>query len=135
MAFAPQTPNEEAGLALVQNNNYHFRFTLVRATDGGVEARLIRRKGGEEETLGTCRASGTLHYLKVEAVGQDYAFYYAANPEVWVPIAEQVDGRILSTPVAGGFVGTMIGMYASANGVSSESVADFDYFEYLSLDR
>ncbi|MBM3263147.1 MAG: glycoside hydrolase family 43 protein [candidate division Zixibacteria bacterium] len=135
MAFAPQTPNEEAGLALVQNNNYHFRFTLALATDGGLEARVIRRKGGEEETLGVCRAVGVLHYLKMEAIGQDYAFYYAATPEAWVPIAEQVDGRILSTPVAGGFVGTMIGMYGSANGVSSESVVDFDYFEYLSLDR
>ena len=45
--------------------------------------------------------------------------------------AENVDGRILSTPVAGGFVGAYIGMYASSNGQPSDKVADFDWFEYV----
>jgi alpha-N-arabinofuranosidase len=44
-----------------------------------------------------------------------------------------VDGRILSTPVAGGFVGAYIGMYASSNGHPSENVADFDWFEYVGM--
>jgi xylan 1,4-beta-xylosidase len=48
-------------------------------------------------------------------------------------VAQAVDGRILSTPVAGGFVGTYIGMYASSNGQPSQNVADFDWFEYLGL--
>jgi alpha-N-arabinofuranosidase len=44
-----------------------------------------------------------------------------------------VDGRILSTPVAGGFTGTYIGLYASANGHTSTNTADFDWFEYRGL--
>jgi len=70
-------------------------------------------------------------YLKVEARGQDYGFYVATEPEAWRPVAERVDGRLLSTPVAGGFTGAYIGVYASSNGEPSTNVADFDWFEYL----
>ena len=65
--------------------------------------------------------------------GQAYSFYYAAFPETWIPIAENADGRVLSTQVAGGFVGAHIGLYASSNGQPSESAADYDYFEYAAL--
>jgi alpha-N-arabinofuranosidase len=44
-----------------------------------------------------------------------------------------VDGRILSTNVAGGGASAFIGMYASSDGQSSENVADFDWFEYVRL--
>ena len=40
------------------------------------------------------------------------------------------DGRILSTPVAGGFVGAYIALYASSNGEPSTNCADFDWFDY-----
>ncbi|MFN2286052.1 MAG: hypothetical protein ACK2UQ_16685, partial [Anaerolineae bacterium] len=42
-------------------------------------------------------------------------------------------GRILSTTVAGGFVGAYLGMYASSNGQPSTSIADFDWFEYIEI--
>ena len=65
----------------------------------------------------------------------DPSIYYAAESEAWQPVAENVDGRVLSTQVAGGFVGAMIGMYASSNGQPRASVADFDWFEYVGLDQ
>jgi alpha-N-arabinofuranosidase len=74
-------------------------------------------------------------YFKVEARGQNYSFYVGAQPETWQPVAEAVDGRILSTPVAGGFVGAYVGMYASSNGQSSENVANFYWFEYVGLEE
>jgi alpha-N-arabinofuranosidase len=40
------------------------------------------------------------------------------------------DGRILSTPIAGGFTGVHLGMYASSNGFPSSSNADFGWFDY-----
>jgi xylan 1,4-beta-xylosidase len=62
---------------------------------------------------------------------QAYSFYVAGEPDKWHPVAQDVDGRILSTPVAGGFVGTYIAMYASSNGQPSTNSADFDWFEYI----
>jgi alpha-N-arabinofuranosidase len=71
----------------------------------------------------------------VEADGQAYSFYIATELESWQPVAEAVDGRILSTSVAGGFVGAYIGMYASSNGQPCANFADFDWFEYVGLDE
>jgi len=138
--FAPQTEFESAGLALLQNNDNHFRFVLQ-----GNQVCLIERRKGEEQDLGSKTLSSISPqstsqcdsvpriYLKVEARGQEYSFYAATSPETWSPIAEQVDGRVLSPQVAGGFVGAHIGIYATSNGQPSENAADFDSFEYAAL--
>jgi xylan 1,4-beta-xylosidase len=44
---------------------------------------------------------------------------------------ENLDARILSTDVAGGFEGTEIG--SSSNGESSEKKAYFDWIEYVGM--
>ena len=41
-----------------------------------------------------------------------YDFFYATAVDEWAPLLEDADGTILSTNVAGGFVGTMFGVYA-----------------------
>ena len=97
-------------------------------------AGYIKRKAGEESLLAEQPIGEGRVYFKVEAYGQDYSFYVGTHPGTWQPVAEAVDGRILSTPVAGGFVGAYVGMYASSNGQPSENVADFDWFEYVGLD-
>ena len=66
---------------------------------------------------------------------QAYNFYFSDQPDEWRAIAENVDGRILSTLVAGGFVGAYIAMYASSNGGPSTNHVDFDWFEYMGLDE
>ncbi|HIL08965.1 MAG TPA: hypothetical protein EYG11_09720 [Candidatus Latescibacteria bacterium] len=83
--------------------------------------------------LGSSPIHGNRLYLKVEAREQDYSFYYAATAGAWSPVVEKADGRVLSTQIAGGFVGAYIGLYASSNGKLSKNVADFAYFEYVSL--
>ena len=60
---------------------------------------------------------------------------WVSEYESWRLVAEEVDGRILSTQVAGGFVGTYIGMYASSNGQTSKTVADWDRFEYSGTEK
>jgi alpha-N-arabinofuranosidase len=51
-------------------------------------------------------------YLRIRARDGRYDFLYAAQPNAWKTLVADADGTILSTKVAGGFVGTMIGMYA-----------------------
>jgi alpha-N-arabinofuranosidase len=133
LEFTPQSENECAGLALVQNNNFHFRFVVTRADQPIV--RLIKRTHGTEEILAEQPLAAGRCYLKVEAHEQNYNFYAAAEPDQWQPIAEGVDGRILSTPLAGGFVGAVIALYASSNGQVSTNHADFDWFEYLGFEQ
>ena len=134
MAFAPATATETAGLALLQSSDFYYALVVVRASDAESEIRLVRRRGDAGEVVARRSVPGSLHYLKVEARGQDYSFFHASAPEAWQAVAQGVDGRILSTPVAGGFVGAYIGMYATSGGVAdSGSHADYDYFEYQSL--
>ena len=132
MEFTPQSANEEAGLVLLQNSDFQYRFVYT-LTNGGAVVRLVKRAAGEEEVLAEKPVSAGRLYMKVEAIGQEYSFYYATAAEAWAPLLENADGRILSTDVAGGFVGAYIGMYASSNGQPSENVADFDWFEYAAL--
>ncbi|WP_088103688.1 glycoside hydrolase family 43 protein [Halalkalibacter urbisdiaboli] len=130
--FEAANENEVAGVVLLQNNDYHFRMEITQNVEGKV-IRLIRREGGVETVVAEREITANTQrlYLKVEAFEQDYSYYFASKAEQWQTLVENVDGRILSSDVAGGFVGAYIGMYASSNGQKSENVADFDWFEYL----
>lgn len=130
--FTPQHPHECAGLVLIQNNDFHYRF-LVSQTDQPVIC-LIKRAAGEDIILVEQPFTAGRFYLKVEGHEQDYSFFAAAEPDQWQLLFGPVDGRILSTPVAGGFVGAYIGLYASSNGHTSSNQADFDWFEYTGSD-
>ena len=131
--FTPLNEHECAGLVLIQNNDFHFRFVITK-TKGPV-LRLIKRVSGKEESLAEQPVQAAKLFLKVEAHEQAYSFYFASKPDEWQALATEVDGRILSTPVAGGFVGTYIAMYASSNGGHSTNNVDFDWFEYVGLDQ
>ena len=132
LEFTPQDENEAAGIVLLQNNDFHFRCVLT-LEHGDTVIQLVRRRAGQEEILGKKPVSGRRLYVRVEAVEQDYSFYFATSPEAWETLAEKVDGRILSTDLARSFVGAYIGMYASSNGRESKNVADFDWFEYVGV--
>lgn len=132
VTFTPQNSDECAGMVLLQNNNFHFRFVVTLADEPIIS--LIKRDKGEEEVLAQRPIQPGTLYLKVEGHEQDYSFYAATEPEQWELVAGGVDGRILSTPVAGGFVGAYIGLYASSNGRDSSNYASFDWFEYEELE-
>jgi alpha-N-arabinofuranosidase len=144
LEFTPQHDYECAGLVLLQNNEFHFRFVitgraattvqLVKRSTPEPSLRLLPIPTGTDVVLAELPIESNRFYFKVEADGQAYSFYIATEPEAWQPVAEAVDGRILSTPFAGGFVGSYIGMYASSNGQPSINSADFDWFEYVGLD-
>jgi alpha-N-arabinofuranosidase len=133
LEFTPQTSHECAGLALRQNNDFYFCLVVTGAPAPVV--RLVKRAHGIEETLAEQPIRGRRIYLKIEAHAQAYSFYCALEPGEWIPVAEAVDGRILSTTVAGGFLGTYIAMVASSNGLLSTNSVDFDWFAYVGLNE
>ena len=68
--------------------------------------------------------------LRLDADGQDLSFSLSEGDGKYTAIVEKLDGRILCTDAAGGFVGNTIGIYATANGKESQTFAAFDYIEY-----
>ncbi len=129
--FVPGSQNECAGLALTQSPDFHYLFVVTLQDEPVLQ--LIKRAAGVEEILARCPISVPRIRLKVEAREQDYSFYYADDAGAWQALFENADGRILSTPVAGGFLGAYLGLYASSNGQASSNQADFDWFEYNEL--
>lgn len=134
MMFSPVQEGEAAGLVLLQNENYHFRYELGQ--DAGEQVlRLIERRGGSEQLLASRAYTPGKVQFKVEAKGQEYSFYYrTSESDKWTALYEKADGTVLSTDLAGGFTGAYIGMYASSQGAESINAADFDWFSYEGLE-
>lgn len=116
--FDPRDMHDAAGLAAFQNDDYYF-FLGVTAQNGQRRIVLKRRAGHNENAYGVVIASAPLDaakdapvYLRIDARGGRYDFYFATREGQWTALARDTDGSILSTKTAGGFVGTMLGMYA-----------------------
>jgi alpha-N-arabinofuranosidase len=105
-----------AGLAAFQNQNYWF-FLGVRRRGGILEVFLEKRAGKQTETVASTALPGNAGRIKlrISARARDYSFYFDAGASGWKPLKEHEDGSILSTDVAGGFVGAMVGPYARAD--------------------
>ena len=59
-------------------------------------------------------------------------FQYGFDEKNLTVLADNQDGTILSVEKAGGFVGTIIGMFAARKNQKAEKdfYADFDWFKY-----
>ena len=67
--------------------------------------------------------------LRVRGEPETYTFSFAVGSGDFKD-ASKLDTRYLSSEVAGGFNGVVIGLYATGCGRPATSPADFDWFEY-----
>tara|TARA_Y100001935_G_scaffold1014_1_gene811 strand:+ start:7494 stop:9203 length:1710 start_codon:yes stop_codon:yes gene_type:complete len=117
MRYTPEHVGDEAGLVANQNGSHYFFFGVGTDHEGRPELQLRQRIKDEVSQLKAFHINTEELSLKIEAKGDAYNFYYAegADPEHWKLFYENADGTILSTETAGGFVGTVVGMYAYSN--------------------
>mgnify|MGYP003625789638 FL=1 len=122
LIFTPETAGEEAGLAVLQNDDYFYALGITRDEAGNVSV-ILRRKAGPEAALGGEEVAvqgveplpGTPIQLRITARGDVYDFAYRLDGDSdWITLAEGLDGKILSTHEAGGFVGAVFGLYAQS---------------------
>jgi xylan 1,4-beta-xylosidase len=52
--------------------------------------------------------------MQVAATGDQYEFSYSINGTDFISIGSPISGDILSTDVAGGFTGCLLGLYATS---------------------
>lgn len=116
LRFSPEG-GEEAGLVALQSDEYFF-FLALGAENGQRVVRLRQRAGEadppEGRVIATAPAPDAAIRLRIEARGALYHFAYAAEDGAWIDLARDIDGRILSTKTAGGFVGAVFGLHARA---------------------
>jgi alpha-N-arabinofuranosidase len=112
----PEESAISAGLAAFQSENYWY-FLGVRRQPGSTspEVFLEKRAGSHTETIARAAIdAGSRLKLRISGNARAYSFYFDQGGSGWKALKEADDGSILSTDVAGGFVGTVIGPYATA---------------------
>ena len=137
LEFNPESEGQSAGLALLQSDAFYMKFAVVRA-ESGLQARLIRCENSipvvaaeaELAELDELCGKGLRLMLRIEAEEQELRFLCGFEESRLVVLAEHIDARMLSTDVAGGFVGTYVGMFAEGENPAGITVADFDSFSY-----
>lgn len=106
----PDSAGVSAGMAVFQNDTHHY-FAAVRRNDAGkMELYLERALKDSVETLASVElpAGESVDFRVVTRV-DSCAFEYAVNPGQWMSLAERLDAKMLTTAVAGGFVGATVG--------------------------
>ena len=131
LSFSPAVENEQAGIAIYQSQSFNYQLLAGKKGDATVLS-LVKTERDEvtvlkEEILDAFYPDLTLRITENE---QDLTFAYSVDGKSEKILADKVDARILSTDVAGGFVGNTIGLYATSNGEESSTVAAFDHFLY-----
>lgn len=134
LAFEPAGTNEQAGIVIFQNNAFHYDC-LVGTNGSTTVVTVLKTENGETETVSETALAEPCHCLKLrlEADRQDLSFSICTDGHAFTAVAENLDGRILCTDAAGGFVGNTVGIYATANGTESDTFAAFDYAEYTGV--
>jgi len=134
LSFTATLENEKAGLIAFQNDkHYYFFCKSIRNNKPIVQLLKSTENGTEEIAFKSILETDNLSF-KIEAKGKYYNFSYALNDTDWTLLKENVDATFLSTKKAGGFVGTIYGMYTTSSGEKSTNKAVYHWFENKNKD-
>ncbi len=129
--FAPARDKHEAGLVLYRAPRHRYEFGVRR--NGKEREVFVRQTVGAHISIVTASApapGGDPLVLQIDAEANRYSFSWGPSPERLQKI-DAAETRLLSTEVAGGFIGTYVGMYALAPaGDPTPAPAAFDWFDY-----
>lgn len=113
MQYRPDTEDALAGLTCYQNEKFNYVFGVTKK-DKDYILLLAKTEKGKTTIIASTKIDIKKPVsLQVEAKGNDYRFNYAIDNATFVNLGGTVSGDILSTDVAGGFTGALIGLYAT----------------------
>ncbi|UEG52260.1 glycoside hydrolase family 43 protein [Mucilaginibacter daejeonensis] len=136
--FNPAKPNEKAGLLAFQDEHHFYFACRSKDSTGKAVVQLYRSpQKGETMELMTERTLTTPNAelnLRIKADGARYSFEYSEGGQPWKMLDGNVDGKFLSTQVAGGFIGSLFALYGTSSGEASNNKAIFRSFTYSGND-
>ena len=142
MTFNPQNM-ESAGLAVVQAMNHQYH--LERAVEDGQQVvRLVLTTAEYErppylpgftsvtkkEVVASAAWDQPEIILQIKMEHEKFTVSYGETKETLQEICI-ADGRKINPEKVGCMCGTMLGIYATGNGIDSENQAEFDWFEMI----
>lgn len=133
LTFAPKAANEKAGLVVFQDEK-HFYY-LCKSVDGGKPMLQLFKstadvKQPELLAQAPLKSATASVQLRIKAEGDTYSFGFSENGKTWTTLKDKVDGKFLSTQVAGGFIGCLFGMYTTSSGQPTTNTASFKWLKY-----
>ncbi|MBN2264080.1 MAG: glycoside hydrolase family 43 protein [Prolixibacteraceae bacterium] len=118
--YQPKSETDLAGIVALQSEVFNYVFGVTKKGDDNyIVLQKNYRKGRwgrqtESEILASAKIDiSSPVQLQVAANGDKYEFSYALNGEDFQTLGGTVSGDILSTDVAGGFTGCLLGLYAT----------------------
>lgn len=119
--YKPKSDKDLAGVVALQNegSNYVFGITM-KDKDYYLVLQKNQKTRRDAKVTSTIVASTKIDLkkpvqLQIKAKGDEYVFSYSRNDVDFVNVGGIVSGDILSTDVAGGFTGCLLGLYATGN--------------------
>lgn len=112
--YKPQSDKDLAGIACFQNERSNYVFGITKKGNDTFIL-LERTEKAQSKIIASSKIKITNSLrLRVKAKGDNYEFSYAVNGVDFENLGGPVSGDILSTNIAGGFTGALIGLYATA---------------------
>jgi len=116
--YKPKSEKDLAGVVCLQSERFNYVFGITKKEDTYYLLLERTQKGQSKIVASTKIDIKNPIRLQVKAKGDEYEFSYSTNGTDFVNLGGTVSGDILSTNIAGGFTGCLIGLYAtSANDV------------------
>ena len=121
LKYAPKSEKDLAGITCAQSERFNYVFGVTKK-DKDFYLVLERTERGTSRVLASTKVELKEPIrLQVKGTGDDYEFSYSTGGDRFVRLGGIVSGDILSTNVAGGFTGCLLGLYAtSANDILVE---------------
>lgn len=123
--FKSKKLNEKAGMIIYRRSGCHYQF--LKEKNALV---VIKTLKGKETEVARVQFKGKSVILKAEANNLDVQFSYGESEGNMKPIGEIQNMNVISFEMADGFNGPYVGMYATSNGKTSNTKAEFDWYEY-----
>lgn len=129
--FRAENEQEKAGLLAFQNESHYFYAALSK--EGGKPVAQLYKA---DELIENIQLDTSISEVEFKMTFEEdvYQFYYKTDND-WQKLGDAMDGKYLSTRVAGGFVGVTIGLYTTSNNTPGENDALFKWFSYKGDDK
>ena len=136
LQFSAVSENEKAGLVIFQNETHYYY--LCKSVENNKPVVQLYQSTSDSSMQLIASASLSPHNkefgLIIMTKGDTYSFLYWDGDAI-LSLKENLDGKFLSTKVAGGFVGSVFALYATSLEKETKGKAYFDWFEYRGSDE
>lgn len=113
--YKPKSEKELAGITLYQSETFNYVFGITKK-DKDFYIVLERTEKGQSKLIASEKISLSKS-IKFQVTGEkdEISFNYSLDGKNFKNLGGQVSGDILSTDVAGGFTGSLIGLYSTSS--------------------